>query len=344
MTHTLEIDATDVKLLKVLQVNPRTTFSKLADLCETSIFNVRARYDGLCKEGVIVGAVMGFHPKIRGFENFVWLGIITQMGKQKDVIIFLNECPNIMGIYVEVGKYNIRCSLALKNINELGTLVDSFKKNKNIIEIESMIWTNIEEMAHPTNLVIRPFSESKDDEKYQYFEDIGKEQVIIKKQEEKKDHQKCINHFKNDSINKTIIKKLSQNARISFRSIAQELGVSTKTIILRYKKLKRNCVWYSTLSLDFEKLGYSGHISSLIKVSNEAWISEVINKLSQIPNAIAIMRLIGPYDIDVLMPFSDASDLMKITELFSKISGIEHISYQIGKSLIWPPMPNNLIR
>ena len=51
------------------------------------------------------------------------------------------------------------------------------------------------------------------------------------------------------------------------------------------------------------------------------------------------MRLLGPYDIDVLSPFSTASEIMDIKQAISEIPGIERVNYQIGEILVSPPLP-----
>jgi len=335
-----EIDETDVKILKILQANPRTSYSQIAETCETSIDKVRRRYEQLRKEGVIVSEVMGFHPKSRGFECFAWIGIITQPGKEKYVLKTLEEESKVSQNFVEIGTYNIRCLVMLKSIDGLPDFVDALKKNQYINNVDVMIWTNIEEMAHPTNLVIRPFPAATNNDESGVIKDIKISSKFIQKQKGKQYNKKLkTKDPKFDLIDQTIMRVLSLNARTPFRTIAKQLGISTKTAILRYEKLKRDWIWYSTLSLNFEKLGYAGHVSSLIKVSNKNWVSEVFSQLIQIPNVIVAMRLLGPYDIDVLSPFSTTSELMDIKQAISEIPGIERVNYQIGESLIWPPLP-----
>lgn len=83
-----------------------------------------------------------------------------------------------------------------------------------------------------------------------------------------------------------------------------------------------------------EKLGYSGHVSSLIKVSHENGCQKFFNQLIKIPNIIVAMRLLGPYNIDALIPFSTAPQLVSIKETISEIGDIEKVDYQIGESLV----------
>lgn len=51
-----------------------------------------------------------------------------------------------------------------------------------------------------------------------------------------------------------------------FKIITNKLGISTKTVILRYAKIEKKFVAYSTVSLNLKKLGYTGYVTFLIKV------------------------------------------------------------------------------
>ena len=60
-----------------------------------------------------------------------------------------------------------------------------------------------------------------------------------------------------DEIDIRILRKLISDARLSYRSIAEQIGVSPPTVLARVEKLEKNKIIksYSAL-LDHEKLGY----------------------------------------------------------------------------------------
>ena len=82
-----------------------------------------------------------------------------------------------------------------------------------------------------------------------------------------------------DETDVKILKILQADLRTSYSQIAETCETSIDIVRRRCEKLKRDWIWYSTLSLNFEKLGYAGHVSSLIKVSNKNWVPEVFNQL-----------------------------------------------------------------
>ena len=71
-----------------------------------------------------------------------------------------------------------------------------------------------------------------------------------------------------DETDLLIIKKLTEDARISFRKIAKELEVSPDTVINRYKALRESeVIRGSTVVIDPKKLGYSGIAVFMIDAS-----------------------------------------------------------------------------
>lgn len=334
------IDETDAKILGILQDNPRTTYLQLAKECNISIDSVRRRYERLKNEGVVVREIISLHPKAVGIDCISWLGIITEPGKETEVLEALNKRPEVGMNFVEIGKYNIRSILSLSHLDELDPFVDSLKKIPCVKDIEVMIWSDIGKMAYPRNLVIEPFSGCKDEDTSKAAledEEVKTSSSTYLCQKEKT--VPALNDLNNslDSTDATILGTLSCNARIPFSTIAKQIGISTKTVICRFNKLKKEYVAYSTLALNLRKLGYNGYASYNIKVSSKSWVKDVFDKIIEVPNVVVALKLIGPYNINALAPFNSPEGLMKTHASISKIHGIERIDQQIGDSLhVWP--------
>jgi DNA-binding Lrp family transcriptional regulator len=148
------IDETDVKIINILQEDPRTTYLQLAKDCQVSIDSVRRRYERLRKDGIVVSEIISLLPQALGVDCISWLGITTQPGKESEVLESLKAKPEIQANFVEIGKYNIRSILGVKHLNDLAGVVDSIKKIQYINDVDVMIWSDIQSMAYPRNLVI----------------------------------------------------------------------------------------------------------------------------------------------------------------------------------------------
>jgi Lrp/AsnC family transcriptional regulator for asnA, asnC and gidA len=129
--------------------------------------------------------------------------------------------------------------------------------------------------------------------------------------------------IKMDDIDRKIAVIVSNNARTPFRHIAEQIGISTKTVIQRYKKLREKVLTKSTITVDMNLLGYKAMADLYIKVINRSKLNEIYAQLLQIPNVIVIIRTLGDYDLYVAIALEDLGKMFEISEQISKISGIE---------------------
>ena len=89
-----------------------------------------------------------------------------------------------------------------------------------------------------------------------------------------------------DETDVKILGKLLSDARLSYRRIADEIGVSPPTVLARVKKLENDSVikFYSAV-LDHEKLGYD--LTAIIEV-----ISQVsLNRPLLLPSSKSLIKI-----------------------------------------------------
>lgn len=150
-----------------------------------------------------------------------------------------------------------------------------------------------------------------------------------------------------DEIDLSIIEKLTEDARMSYRKIAKELGISQDTVINRYKKLKnKGVVLGSTVVVDPKKIGYHGMAVFGIDVSpshilaTEATMdsSLILDKLIKMRNIIVATKTVGTHDLLAICVIFDFEHLIKLREDIAKISGVKdlEVSFWIKKTEIYP--------
>lgn len=140
-----------------------------------------------------------------------------------------------------------------------------------------------------------------------------------------------------DETDLKIAKILVHQARTPFSQIAEELGISTKKVINRYKKMK-DLLPFSCITLDLEKLGYIGQAIFRMKISYKHKLDEVYEKVSQTQNVIVALKHYGPFELTAIVPFKDLNHLSESHDKISKIEGIKEIHIQIKKPYKqWPP-------
>jgi Lrp/AsnC family transcriptional regulator, regulator for asnA, asnC and gidA len=303
-----KIDQIDTKILKILLTNSRTSFTDIAKECKITIGAVRMRYKNMIKAGIINGHIMQVNPHSLGYKCIADIGIVAITENEKAVTDFLKTRPYVMHTFSMFGKYNLAIKVALKDLKDLTNIIEDLESNIYIKHVDPLIWANANDMDHNENLVIKPVST------------IDPDNVILKKMP-------AINNDEVDLDEKDrqIAKILSGNSRMPFKKIAEQLGISTKNTIQRFKKLEGNLLGLSTVTLDLTKLGYNAMAHNFIKVSNRSKMPEVYAQISKMPNTIVIIRMIGTYDLMTISVLEDFNDEFTLRDQLRKIRDIESV-------------------
>jgi DNA-binding Lrp family transcriptional regulator len=324
-----KIDETNAEILKTLLKESRTSFTKIAKDCEITVGAVRMRYKRLWKEGVIKGEVMQVNPHSLGYQYICDLGITTAVENEKEIMKFLTRKPYIAHMAGPLGKYNIWAKVAVHKTHELTEILEDIEDNPQIKNVDALIWVEAINLEYPENLVINSF-------------DIGNKQKTtnnvqkltrIPTQTTKKT--RVI-----DETDRKIAIILSQNSRTPFRKIADQLDISTKNVIQRYKRLRKNLLPRSTITIDPNKLGYSTMANVFVKAANRSKLPEIHAQLLQIPNLIVAIRLIGAYDLYATIFLANFQEFFNAKEQIRRIPNIEKTDFFLTP--IVPEWPLNL--
>ncbi|MGD0995483.1 MAG: Lrp/AsnC family transcriptional regulator [Candidatus Bathyarchaeia archaeon] len=249
---------------------------------------------------------------------------MTAVENEKEVAKFLESKPYMSEVVGPLGKYNFYGKVALRDLNELGEIIEDLESNRNIKHVDALIWAEAVNIEYPQNLIIKP---------------------LDRENERKNNHISALTNLDQapleiDEIDRKIAKILSKKSRTPFKKIAEQLNISTKTVIRRYKKLRENLLTLSTIALDLDKLGYKALAHLYIKVSNRSKIPEIYSQLLQIPNLIVIIRFIGSYDLYSAIALEDFEKMFEAYEKIRTINGIETTEVFLTKML--PSWPLNL--
>jgi DNA-binding Lrp family transcriptional regulator len=112
-----------------------------------------------------------------------------------------------------------------------------------------------------------------------------------------------------DEIDVKILKKLLSDARMSYRKVAEEIGVSPPTVLARVEKLESDGIIrsYSTL-LDHEKLGYD--LTAIIEITaTKGKIVDLERQIAKFPNVCAVYDITGLTDMVVVAKFKNRKEL-----------------------------------
>jgi len=139
-----------------------------------------------------------------------------------------------------------------------------------------------------------------------------------------------------DEKDAIIIKRMTENARISFRKIARELGVSPDTVISRYNALQeKGIIRGSTVVLNPKKIGYKGMAAFMIDASPTNIIateatqpeesSSILETLIKMPDIILATKTVGDHDMLAIAVIRDIEHLIATGGKIAKIPGVKDL-------------------
>lgn len=126
-----------------------------------------------------------------------------------------------------------------------------------------------------------------------------------------------------DEVDKTILMYLIENTRLPFTEIAKKMNVSAGTIHIRIKKMEEaGIIKGTTLTMDYDKMGYQfvAYLGIMLNKTNK--IQKVIEELYKIPNVTVAHIIAGKYNIFCKIR---ARDTQHAKELIFKIDDIEDV-------------------
>jgi DNA-binding Lrp family transcriptional regulator len=323
-----KIDEISEKILKTLLMESRTSFTQIAKDCKITVGAVRMRYKHLWKEGIIKGEVMLVNPHSLGYPYISDLGITTAVENEKEVMTFLTSKPYISQIVGPLGKYNIWAKVALHNTQELTGILEDIEANIHIKSVDALLWVEAINIEYPENLVINPFNTNNK------HNPVNTEQKFAPRIPANNTEKTPIQL---DEKDRKIAIILSQNSRTPFRKIAEQLNISTKNVIQRYKKLRGNVLTLATITVDLNKLGYTAMANVFLKAANRSKMQEIHAQMLQIPNLIVAIRLLGAYDLYAAIVFTDFQEFFNAQEHIRRIPDIEKTEIFLTPTVpMWP--------
>lgn len=117
------MDATDVKILKKVLSDARTSYRKIAEEIDVSPPTVLSRVDKLEREGIIIGySALLDHEKL-GYDLTAVIEITAAKGKIIEIERQIAKFPNVCAVYDITGLTDMIVVAKFKNRKELSNFV-----------------------------------------------------------------------------------------------------------------------------------------------------------------------------------------------------------------------------
>jgi Lrp/AsnC family transcriptional regulator for asnA, asnC and gidA len=151
-----------------------------------------------------------------------------------------------------------------------------------------------------------------------------------------------------DETDLFIIKRMTEDARVSFRKIAKELGVSPDTVISRFRALQeKGVIRGSTVVLDPKKIGYKGMAAFMVDTSptniigteaTQPTVSSILETVIKMPDIILATKTVGDHDMLAIAVIRDIEHLIATGSDIAKIPGVKdlRVSFWVEKAELHP--------
>jgi len=132
-----------------------------------------------------------------------------------------------------------------------------------------------------------------------------------------------ITKFKLDEIDHQILDMLIDNTRMPFTDIAKKLLISAGTVHVRVKKLEEAGILQgSSLTLDYEKLGYSFIAYVGVFLNNTSQTKFVLERIAEIPYVTVAHIVTGKFNIFCKIRAKDTKHAKDVIFMLDDIEGV----------------------
>ena len=155
MSGSKKFDKIDMKILKILLKDARTSFSEVGKECGLSSNSVRLRFERLRKTGIINGLITQVNPKSLEQNYIAFVFVQTRVRNIQQIFEFLKNTPNLIHITKLMGRYNILIIVALTAVNEIDRVIRYIKGNQQVLNVDFGIASNVVNVDYHQNLEIK---------------------------------------------------------------------------------------------------------------------------------------------------------------------------------------------
>ncbi len=133
-------------------------------------------------------------------------------------------------------------------------------------------------------------------------------------------------------LDKKIIESLTEDARISFRKIANQTERSTDTIINHFNRMiDEGSIRGSTVLIDTDQINYEGIAAFEIDTTSSEHVdsSSILKTLIVMPNIIVATKTVGEHDLLALAVIHNLRHYQAISKEIAEIKGVKDITSSI---------------
>lgn len=301
------LDKIDRKLLYQLEQDARQPLSSIAKKLRTSQQVVSYRLQQLENKEIIGGFYTIINFGKLGYSSYRTMLKLSNLNERsyKELIQYFIQHKNVLWSVECGGKWDLIINLLAKNPVQYNKFLIEIKKQFKEIILDYDLLLTIEGIHFSKDYLLTEEKKIRQGP-YPYF---GRE----------------VNIEPLDTIDKKLLSRIAENARMTAAELSINLNISSNTIIARIKELKKKSIIQGFKPLiHLENMGYQGY-KSLIKLNplREEKEKELINQLSMNKNIVGILKMVGQWDFEIEFELQSREEMLKLTrEVRTKFKSI----------------------
>ena len=137
-----------------------------------------------------------------------------------------------------------------------------------------------------------------------------------------------------DEVDRSILRMLQSDARLSYRTIARELELSTGTVSQRVKRMMDNgTIRRFSAIISPEMLGKPYTMLVMIRSRSGAQLDTIVSSIEELDESCCIHTITGDFHLQVIVRLQDNHTAAEFLERLRNLPGVEFItSYVVLRS------------
>jgi Lrp/AsnC family leucine-responsive transcriptional regulator len=137
-----------------------------------------------------------------------------------------------------------------------------------------------------------------------------------------------------DDIDRSILRMLQSDARLSYRTIAKELDLSTGTVSQRVKRMMDNgTIRKFSAVISPEMMGKPYTMLVMIRSRSGAHLDTIVGTIEELDESCCIHTITGDFHLQVIVRLQDNHTAAEFLERLRNLPGVEFItSYVVLRS------------
>ncbi len=287
MKTEVKIDEKNKKILYELSKNCRMPSVRLAKCVRVSREVVDYRIKKLVEKGVITSFVADIDIGFLGCTRYIVYLELQNVNEteESEVLKSVVANPYVSWTTTQTGKWNVIFDVITKDIRQVDGVVRS---------LQNQYSTKISDYKIATQLEYQHYYS-----KYFGSEPTDKKSAI---------------EYKMDSVDLKILKNVTNNARMSYITLSERMGITANTIKLRIQKLKKaGIIRRFTIQVNKNLLGFQPYnIQFTFKDVLPAKSKKFLNHIKHHPNVNFYYFPLGHWDLELGLFVKDAGQLRSI--------------------------------